>query len=284
METVCKGKRWDVILVGDDGRSSGALPFLYGKKLGLKYILLPQLTPWSGPWLRDGMDAPGREATLGALAYGLREQKALLCMQRFAPGIAAGDCQRFAEYGFDITTRHTYRFDPLPEPSQLEQLADRGRRRGVDEVRKAYEIDRAVKPDEFAGLHVEYWERRSGHDLLSHEFINRVCSTALDRGQALLYGLRDEKGTLMAARFVAYDSHCAYALMSAMRPDALRNSMSVLVWEQLTDLYGRTKAFDFEGGMDAGVGHFYSSFGSTETELCCIYRSQIPFAKRLLHL
>lgn len=284
METVCKDKRWDVILVGDDGHYCGAMPFLYGRKLGLKYILLPQLTPWSGPWLPDGMDALGRKATLGALAYGLREQKALLCMQRFAPGIAAGDCQRFAEYGFDITARHTYRFDPIPEPSALRGLAAKERRKGIDAVETAYTVDRNVDIDEFADFHTAYWERRSGHDLLSRDFIRRVCSTALCRNQALLYGLRDEKGTLMAARFVVYDSHCAYSLLSALHADALRNSMTLLVWTLIAELYGHTKAFDFEGGMDAGIGHFYHSFGSTETELCCIYRSRIPFAKRLLHL
>lgn len=282
METVCKGKRWDVILVGDDGHYSGAMPFLYGRKLGLKYILLPQLTPWSGPWLRDGMDAQERSATLGALACGLRGQKAVLCLQRLAPGLT--ESQHFLEYGFRQTVRHTYRFDPLPEPSLLESLADRGRRRGVEEVRKQYSLDRAVSSEEFADLHIQYWERRSGHDLLDRTFIVRVVHTCLQRNQGLLYGLRDKEGRLMAARFVAYDSHCAYALMSAMQPDALRNSMSVLVWALLTDLYGRTGAFDFEGGMDAGVGHFYSSFGTTKTELLCLYRSRIPFGKKLLRL
>lgn len=284
METVCKGKQWDVILVGDDGHYCGALPFLYGKKFGLKYILLPQLTPWSGPWLRDGMEALGRKATLGALAYGLRDQKAMLCMQRFAPGIAADDCQCFVQYGFNLTPRHTYRFDPIPVPETLRKLADRGRRRGVEAIDKAYTIDREVTAEEFANLHINYWKRRNGHDLLSHEFIQRVCSTALGRKQALLYGLRDKKGTLMSARFVVYDSHCAYALMSAMRHNALRNSMTVLVWSMLTDLYGRTDAFDFEGGMDPGVGHFYSSFGTKQTELQCIYHSKIPFGSKLLHL
>lgn len=284
METVCKGKLWDVILVGDDGHYCGAMPFLYGRKLGLKYILMPQLTPWSGPWLRDDTEALGREATLGALAYGLRDQKALLCMQRFAPGIAADDCQHFVQNGFNLTPRYTYRFDSIPAPETLRELANRGRRRGTEAVKLAYSIDREVDPEDFANLHIDYWERRDGHDLLSREFIQRVCTTALGRRQALLYGLRDEKGTLMAARFAVYDSRCAYALMSAMRPDALRNSMTVLVWTMLTDLYRHTEAFDFEGGMDPGVGYFYRSFGAKKTELQCIYQSRIPFGTKILHI
>ena len=284
METVCKGKQWDVIFVGDDGHYCGALPYLYGKKLGIKYILLPQLTPWSGPWLNPNMETSERQATMETLAQGLHDRKSLLCMQRFAPGISAADSQPFLQHGFNLTTRHTYRFDPIPAPETLKSLADRGRRRGVEAVEETYAIDRAVTPKEFADLHIAYWERRDGHDLLSHDLIYRVCTTALGRNQALLYGLRDGQGTLMAARFAVYDSHCAYALMSAMRPDALRNSMTVLVWTMLSDLYGHTEAFDFEGGMDPGVGHFYSSFGAKKTEYLCIYRSRIPFGKKLLHI
>ena len=194
------------------------------------------------------------------------------------------DWQPFEKYGFKHTTRYTYRFDPLPEPTKLPELADRGRKRKLEAVKQAYTIDRQVAADEFATLHIEYWERRSGHDLMSHNFIKQVCSIALARGQALLYGLRDKKGTLMAARFVVLDSNCAYALMSAMRPEALRNSMTLLVWTILTDLYGRTKSFDFEGGMDPGVGHFYQSFGAIKTEYSCIYKSRRPFGKKILHL
>lgn len=284
METVCHGKRWDVVLAGDGGHCRGALPFLYGSKLGLRYILLPQLTPWSGPWLRDDLDAAGRQATLQALAQGLGDRHTALCMQRFAPAICAADCRPFLNLGFSLTTRHTYRFDPLPDPSALRGLAARERRKGIAAVEEAYTVDRTVGAAEFADMHIAYWERRSGSDLLNRDFITRVCSAALGRGQALLYGLRDAKGTLMAARFVVYDSHCAYSLLSALHADALRNSMTALVWHILADLYGRTEAFDFEGGMDPGTGHFYHSFGTTQTELQCIYRSRVPFGKKILHL
>ena len=81
------------------------------------------------------MEDLSRKATLGALAYGLHDQKAALCMQCFAPGIAAGDCQRFIEYGFSLTTRHTYRFDPIPEPTALRGLAAKERRKGIASFR-----------------------------------------------------------------------------------------------------------------------------------------------------
>ena len=280
METVCEGKQWDVQF-SEDG-ICGAMLFLYGKKFGLKYTLQPQLTPWCGPWVVPGLDEKTRRYTIAALAAAMRRRHFALYMQCLPPGMA--DWQPFQEAGFKHTTRYTYRFDPLPEPSALRNLAAKERRKGIEAVEKAYTVDRNVGVDEFADFHISYWERRSGKDLLNREFIQRVCSTALGRGQALLYGLRDKEGTLMAARFVVFDSHCAYSLLSALHAGALRNSMTLLVWTMLADLHGRTKAFDFEGGMDPGIGHFYHSFGTTKTEIPCIYRSRIPFGKKLLHL
>ena len=278
METVCEGKQWDVLLCEEHGRISGAMPFLYGKRFGLKYSLQPQLTPWCGPWLANS----DLRSPLSELAAAMRRRHFALYMQCLPPGMT--DWQPFQQQGFRHIVRHTYRFDPLPEPEKLYELADRGRKRNVENVKQAYMLDKQVSAGEFAALHVAYWERRSGRDLLDRRFIERVCSTALGRRQALLYGLRDKDGTLMAARFVVYDSHCAYALMSAMRPEAQRNSMTLLVWTMLADLHGRTRAFDFEGGNDPGIGHFYHSFGTTKTEIHCLYRSRIPFGKKLLHL
>ena len=282
METVCAGKQWDVQLSTEHGEVYGTMPFLYGSKFGLRYTLQPQLTPWCGPWVAPDLDEKSRRCTIAALAAAMRRRHFALYMQCLPPGMT--DWQSFQDAGFKHVVRHTYRFDPLPDPAALPALADRGRKRNVENVKQAYTVDKQVGAAEFAALHIAYWERRSGKDLLGRDFIERICSTALGRNQALLYGLRDKEGILMAARFVVYDSHCAYALMSAMRPDALRNSMTVIVWEQLADLYGRTQAFDFEGGSDPGIGHFYRSFGAAETEILCIYRSLIPFGKKLLHL
>ena len=54
METVCCGKQWDVALAhNDDGAVIGAMPYLIGSKLGLRYIVQPQLTQYNGPWYKS---------------------------------------------------------------------------------------------------------------------------------------------------------------------------------------------------------------------------------------
>ena len=131
-------------------------------------------------------------------------------------------------------------------------------------MREAYQLDKTVGTEEFVNFHIGYWERRSGKDLLSRDIIRHIVSTALGRQQALLYGLRDTDGTLMAARFVVFDNHSAHSLLSALHHKALRNSMTVLTWEVIADLKNQTEIYDFEGSMDPGIEQSYRLYGTRQ--------------------
>ena len=283
METVCEGKQWDVLLCEKENHILGAMPFHYGKKLGLKFILQPQLTPWCGPWIDPTLDLANREATLSALASDLHRQKAVLCMQCFPP--ETNNCQPFLQHGFLSTTRHTYRFPSLANPEALYANASRIRRRYDKKVNAACVVVEHLKLDEFIPFHINYYRRRGERDLIPETLLRRVVTTACSRHQGLLWGLRSrEDNSLQAAWFVAYDEQCAWSLLLAIGETAPTGAMSYLMWQMLRHLSSLTQSFDFEGGMDPNLAFFYSSFGTTQTPYHCIYHSRIPFGKKLLHL
>ena len=78
---------------------------------------------------------------------------------------------------------------------------------------------------------------------------------------------------------MAYDSECAYMLMLARSAEAPRNAMSFLIWKAIEIMGSRTKVFDFEGGMEPGVGEYYRSFGPQKAEMLQVSRCCIPFMK-----
>ena len=283
METVCESKQWDVIFAGDKDHIAGAMPFLYGKKLGMKYILQPQLTPWSGPWLRPGMDAAGRQSTLSALAAGLRDQKAALCMQCFPPEVT--DWQPFHWQGFHQTTRYTYRFPSLVDVDGLYRNASRLRRRYDKSVSEACVVDEHIPIDEFVSFHIAYYRRRGERDLVPEALLRRVVAAACSRNQGLLWGLRRmSDNALMAAWFVVFDERCAWSLLLAIAAEAPNGAMSYLMWHVLHRLSSLTQSFDFEGGMDADLAFFYRSFGTEQTPYHCIYSARPHCLLHFLHL
>ena len=282
METVCKDKQWDVLLCEQNGRLVGALPYLHGRKFGLSYILQPELTQFSGPWVDPTLDFDSQIPVLDNLARQLEGLHVTLYCQKFSPEVT--NWLPFYWRGFRQTTRYTYRFDPLESLDTLMAKAQPQRRKRMELLRQECTLDRQVGAKEFAAFHNEYYLRKSGHNLLSPTTVERVCTTALDRGNALLYGLRDSHGNLQVADFVVFDRMCAHSLMSGMAPNAPRNSTTLLFWHLIDNLYGRTATFDFEGSMDPGIEQFFRSFGATQTPLHCIYRSRIPWGEKLLHL
>lgn len=259
------------------------MPFLYGYKLGLKYILQPQLTPWCGPWINPQLDFADRQTALGNLALQLRNQRSMICMQCFPP--EATDWQPFRWEGFRQTTRYTYRFPSLADPDALYRSSARLRRRYDKEVEAACLVDEHLSLDDFVPFHIDYYCRRGERDWIPEALIRNVVSESLSRKQGLLWGLRRRSdGALMAAWFVAYDRQCAWSLLLAIGSEAPHGSMSYLIWQMLRRLSSLTQSFDFEGGMDANLAFFYSSFGTVQTPYHCIYKTRWPVPSCMLHL
>lgn len=283
METVCKDKQWDVLLCQHNGRIEGALPYLVGRKYGLRYILQPQLTQFCGPWYNhpENADRVEFEHRVGSdLAAQLNALRAHLCLMHFSPAVT--DWLPFHWAGYSQTTRYTYRFPSIADPDTLIANASRARRQNLSDVESLCTLDTFFSPKEFAIMHHEYFLRKKGSDLLSKEFIERVCHIALGRNQALLWALRDHNGHPVNVSFVVYDKQCAYALMSAIAPDAPRNSQTYLFWQMIRHLSSITQSFDFEGSMDKGNEYFYRTFGTVQTPFFEVSRYRPQLLQTLL--
>ena len=279
METVCHGKRWDVALAHDDeGNITAAMPYLWGSKLGIRYIVQPQLTQYNGPWYRQGADRNYADIQLRAH---LRHLRTTLFLQNFAPGLT--ELEGWKEY--TRTPRVTYRLEDISDPQRLFDHFDKSRRqRQIRRAEKTLTPDRGLTPEAFAQFHQAYWQQRGQKDLLSIDFMVRVIETSTARGQGLLLGLRDGAGTLQGARFVAFDDHCAFALLSALHPDHPNGTSALLFWLILQELSGRCNSFDFEGSMDEKIAFSYSLYGAQPTIYYQLMRCPNVILRRLLKL
>lgn len=270
-ETVCVGKRWDVLLAERDGRVAGAMPVLLGRKACLRYSLMPQLTMFTGPWLADASD---REV-FDDLFRQLAERRFVLYVGRLSPAVSAAG--HALPRGYRPSLHYTYRFDPIRPLPELMAAASPLRRRDYKRLGAMLAVDTAVAAEEFADFHTAYMQGRGRRDLLPHGLMVRVCSEAVRRGQGLVVGARDAGGSLQAALFVACDAECAYMLMLARGPEAPRNAMAFLVWRTVELMGARVRVFDFEGSMEPGVEEFYRSFGPRRVDMTQVRRVGLPF-------
>ena len=150
----------------------------------------------------------------------------------------------------------------------------------MEEVESLCRIEKNIDLKEFIAFHKAYYERRGERDLIPERLIENVCTTAIGRGQGLLWGLRSDDGALQATWFVAFDDRCGYSLVLAIGEKAPTNAMTYLMWQVLKHLSTLTQAFDFEGSIEPGLELFYRTFGTTQTPFFEVSR----FRPRMLQL
>lgn len=280
MEAVCAGKQWDVLLARDkEGVVQAALPYLTGSKLGLRYILQPQLTQYNGIWYRQsGADFPSErhrlqyeERMATDIIRQLQQLHAVYYQQNFAPGF--GNWMPFFHAGYKQTTRYTYRLENLADSETIWNGMSRNeRQRRIEHLLPTTKLAPLTAAD-FAHFQSQCRAERKERNLLSPTLVEGVCAAALQRGQGLCHGLHNNDDKLIAALFVPYDTHCAYYLIPAVLPEYERiGAMDTLIWLTLRQLAGRCNTFDFEGSMIRGIEQYYRSFGAVQTPLMQISR------------
>lgn len=287
MEAVCGGKSWDVAIAYEDGEPVGVMPYHYGRKYGLTYILQPQLTQYSGPvyLYPEGLSECQRLEFEKQVAKELLSQvealKPSVFIQHFSPGIT--NWLPFYWAGYSQSTRYTYRIDNITDLDRVFGSFDSEKRqRKIRRYKNCTTVRFDMQPSDFATFHASYWNGKGKTDLISTEMIVRVCDEAVARGNGVIASLHDEQEQLLAARFVAYDSRCAYALMSAVDNNLHRSGHNeTLIWALLNYLKDKTRSFDFEGSMDEGIEYFYRSFGTTQVPFFQITKFSPPLLRFL---
>ena len=280
METVCAGKQWNVALAFDGDRLTGAMPFHYVSKCGIRCVIQPQLTQFSGPvfFYPDNLSESHRldfeKQVAAVLLKQIEDIKPHYFLQNFSPEIT--NWLPFYWSGYKQTTRYTYRIVDIRDPQRVFVGFDPEKRQR--KIRR-YEASTTVKydlsPADFAAFHSIYWQSKGLRDILDTSLIERVCRIAIERDNGVIAALYDDAGRLLSARFVIYDRRCAYSLMSAHNAALHKSGHSeTLFWSLIKYLSDKTVMFDFEGSMDEGIEYFYRSFGAIQTPFFEISKSR----------
>ena len=290
MEAACSGKRWEAAVAFEEERVVGMMPFLCGRRLAMTYLLQPQLTQYSGPYYfyPEELNAQQRlefeKEVARLLLSAVETLHPAYIRQQFSPRVT--NWLPFYWAGFQQTTRYTYRLPDIRQPQLLFETFDKEKRqRKIRRCSQLTTVRYDLSPEDFALFHKHYWQRKSGRDLLPTQFIVHVCRTAIKRGNGVIASLHDAEGNLLMARFVAYDTQCAYSLLSAIDTERHRSGFNeTLFWALFQYLSDKTIAFDFEGSMDEGIEYFYRSFGAVQTPYFELTRCRNPLFKLLLKL
>ena len=203
---MCADKRWDVALAYDDaGGITAVMPYLKGCRVGMRYILPPQLTPFTGPWYRYPSAALSERERLDfeehaaqQLLDNIDRQHASVFIQCFSPQIT--NWLPFYHRGYKQTTRYTYRIDDISDTQCVFDMLTPHRRRKIRQWdgQVAFDVLSSEDAAWFADFHAAYCitnnqsrrtKRPQFHNITPCRCASRIsCSSSF---KPLILGLND---------------------------------------------------------------------------------------------
>lgn len=252
MDAVCLGKEWQVI---------AGMPCLVRKRMGFKYVLMPQLTQIGGLYLEDSSYQLALDHATD-IDHELTNAKLSYYYQHFPLSSPIPDMLR--QKGYYVSDRITYRLYSLSDlDAVFEKFSDNKKRQIRKSERNGMELCE-LSVEEFYAFHkscMKAQRKRISYSLELLQSIDRACAA---RDARKILGLRTASGSLCSAAYLVYDKNVCYYLIPCYDP-AYHNSGagSRMVWESIRFAAEHSTIFDFEGSMNPGIANHYSQFGSS---------------------
>lgn len=268
LDAVCI-EQWDVLLVKDKDLIVGALPYHIRSKFGLKCIIQPQLTQHNGVWIQRQVGATecaqlsAEKKIFNELINQLEALKLSFYQQCFHLSIT--NWLPFYWRGYQQTTRYTYVIPSIGNSDKVFSRFSSAKQRQIRKCESQLSISLEMTPNEFYSHHKQSLKEKGEEISYSFELFLRIYKAALQKGAGQLFAIKDKEGNVHSCLFCTWNHVSAYALLYSISPKHASSGASTLViWEAIKFLSGKTRSFDFEGSMIEGIENSYRQFGTVQ--------------------
>lgn len=268
MDAVCLND-WDVLLVKEKDQIIGALPYHLRTKLGFKCIIQPQLTQHNGVWIRSQRSI----AEYARLSYEKRVFNELINQLEALHLSFYQQCFHYSMTnwlpfywrGYQQTTRYTYLISGIGNPQKVFNNFSSAKQRQIRKCESKLHLCLEMSADEFYSFHKQSLQEKGEEISYSFELFQRLYKACKKRDAGQLFAIKDDNETIHSCLFTVWSQTSAYALLYSISPEYASSGASTLViWEAIKHLSGKTKNFDFEGSMIEGVENSYRQLGTTQ--------------------
>jgi len=268
MDAVSEGKDWDAVTLP----SGAMMPFLLRKRLGMRFVLMPQQTQIGGYF--------GTEDSAEDIAKAIDGLKLAYYYQKYP--IGQEKAKELGQYGFQVSEMTTYRIEDLSTEEEMVRQFSENKRRQLKKA-ASLKLCTCLPPADFYRFHEECLRKQGKTISYSLHFWRTLYAACRDHQAGHIIALRDEQDQLAAAAFLVYDKDVCYYLIPTYDPDKSKTGAGArLVLEALRFAAIHSETFDFEGSMIPGVAEHYRQFGSTATTYYAVEKTYNPLFKALL--
>ena len=269
MDVVCKDNNWDVLIFERNNQILGVQVYYFIKKLGFKIIIQPQLTQYNGIWLNYSKNKSGNEiisfekevmtgliTQLEKLKFGYFDQNFHYSFTNWLP---------YYWTGFEQTTRYTYQILDISNIENCFQQFKASKKSHINKAKKTIRINFDLSGEEFYH-HLQHNLKGKGHKVNNtKELFFKIYNACISRNQGCIISAHDSEMNFHAALFIVWDENSAYNLISTINPEYRSSgATSLLFFEAIKYMSGKSKLFDFEGSMSENIEKSFREFGSVQ--------------------
>ena len=276
LDAACGEDNWQVALIERQGKIIASMPYFIKYRMGKRILTQPSLTQRLGPWIyyQDNMKYSSR------IGYEIEVMSSLveklpsfdLFLQIFDYEIT--NWLAFYWKGFRQQTSYTYVIDDIRDPELVLSSFSRSKRNDVYKARKRVKSRFDLPAEDFYRHHVSSLAKQKKKISYSLEHFSRLYDAGYNNHAAKVVYAVDEDENITSALFTVWDSNCASAVLSTIDPRFKNSgSFSLLIYEMISYLGGKTRKFNFGGSTIKGVEYSYRQFGTRQVPIFSVSKT-----------
>lgn len=289
IDAVSAGKQWDVLLNFHPSSNpqdrkvediEAVMPYLYCKRLWMRWIAMPQQTQIGGIWLtrNGGFDKHNKLIDLPSIAEDFASQLKALNIHYYYQQFPIGSrmVEPMQALHFKVRERVTYQIEDLHDLNALVNTFSKNKRRQLQKA-VSLNVDYSLTPEQFYNFHRLCMALQKKSISYSREFFLVLQRKSDRKQQSKIIALRNCDGELCAAAFVVWDKQRLYYLIPCYNPLYKESGASaLLVLEAIKLAREKGVIFDFEGSMHRGIAEHYKQFGSQKVKYYSVEKYYRP--------
>jgi hypothetical protein len=286
LDAICDEGTWEAVVLQENGRIIGVWPYFLKKWGPWKYVAMPRLARFMGPFLLPEYRNPRDETRRIALML-----ESLPMMAGFEQDFNYSATNWMPLYwaGFRQTTRYSYVLDITDLNRVWGRIKPGYRNQKIPRAMKSVRIETESHITAFYEVHNRTFSRQNMPPPYPLSFLTRLDAVfTAHKCRKIMLAVDRVTGEIHSGAYLIWDDHAAYLLLSGHDP-ALRSSGAgiLLIWEAIR--YSaevlHLPEFDFTGSMIRPVELVRREFGAEQRPYFRVTKAWAPMwgiAKYLL--
>jgi hypothetical protein len=287
LDAVCGSENWDVTLLERDNQIIAAWPFHFIKKRGFKCIQMPELTKYTGIWMRRQLDDAKNSTILryemdiyAELIKNLPSfDHLLVCFND-----QLTNWQPFYWTGFNQSTKYTYVVENIRDWDAVYNGFTRAKRNKLRKYEELIEVRKGLDPKTFYDHNKRVFESRIGKMYYSFETFKRIYDAAKANNAGEILYASDSENNILSATFIVWDKMATYMIIASHDLSKDIEASGWLIYEAIKFASSFSLKFDFYGNMNKSIEFSHRHHGAKQVPIYMINKTNSKILKPLLFI